>query len=1000
MVQASKIYALLAAAFSDTLLFGSHRPSGQDQYIEAMGLGPNFASSQDSLGCRANPTSSGDEEADFGRRTLMMNVLPPQLDYGTEDSVAKIIETISGSEPSQVINGDKIIAVAFPAEEEEEASTPWVSRRHDMMTMGLGPAEEPRMNGLSLAPRMCHMAAGGPRRFNVGEQEFARAISPYEVEFTIMHEARGGRHIMPGLFGEQSSLGFACHVTDPSRLAKDHFACVASDMMLVESGTAARVNNATVLMPEEMVFALTTICPSGMELALGFSQGPGGSTDGARAALTGLRLTTRRKDNRQLLLNRNLPGFKVMSKVNAVRSAILENLVSPAEANSSGQEILLWEDEAAQDDFEDLLRMINEAPTIEDLGGAYGANREPVTWVRHRQRLRSEKQEEESGEEDADDEVEDADEDAEDADVRALQPILLFPGLETQVAKKTAESSPVIAHSFECPDCADRFQDWDACREHLVNTGHLDVSTPEAETVAKKQLTKPVRWRCLECFEGFATKADLEKHLRETHHLAFAETDTVRFNLCKPRPIPELDDPSAVISRRLQQSFGQEAEPEAATEEEPVGFFRSLRRTLSAPSSIPARQAQELLPEFVELARDIKLDLPVKLKLQQLDLEEARDLIDNMRRKPVAIDNPNGWLMKAIERRKGQLQELQPEFQALVQDVKDLNLNVKLRLQSLELEEARDLVDQMKRNRVPIKNPSAWLGNAIDKKIRRLQEADKPRAATAKPKAKPKATKQKQPAKTSEEEASEILTPPPLPPLPQLEPKEAEKPAKVKPKTIAKAKKQKQPAKTSEEEASEILTPPPLPPLPQLEPKEAEKPAKVKPKAIAKAKKQKQPAKAEKPAKVKPKAIAKAKKQKQPEKEEEKPTAAAKPKANEKKSANKEKQFVSKLKQADRDEQILAAVLEVAGGTLDPKTSLNLVMQRLLGNNDATVYTCKKSEESFEGKVSLKGEGGTVEFVAKGATKKQAQVNAARAALQGFEQVLERCRPKVDAVAS
>eukprot|EP00439_Symbiodinium_sp_Y106_P053327 s1482_g7.t1 len=216
---------------------------------------------------------------------------------------------------------------------------------------------------------------------------------------------------------------------------------------------------------------------------------------------------------------------------------------------------------------------------------------------------------------------------ARDADVRALQPILLFPGLETQVAKKTAENSPPIAHSFECPDCADRFQDWamfqgfmasgwlglckgfvvevyqgtrvklqvhqgnckfrdwDACREHLAISS---VSTPEAETLAQKQLTKPVRWRCLECFEGFATKADLEKHLRETHHLAFAETDTVRFNLCKPRPIPELDDPSAVISRRLQQSFGEEADPEAATEEEPVGFFRSLRRTLSAPSSIPA----------------------------------------------------------------------------------------------------------------------------------------------------------------------------------------------------------------------------------------------------------------------------------------------------------------------------------------------------------------------------------------------------------------------------
>lgn len=49
--------------------------------------------------------------------------------------------------------------------------------------MGLGPPEEPRLNAVNMAPRLCHMSAGGPRRFSVGDAEFARAVSPYELEF-------------------------------------------------------------------------------------------------------------------------------------------------------------------------------------------------------------------------------------------------------------------------------------------------------------------------------------------------------------------------------------------------------------------------------------------------------------------------------------------------------------------------------------------------------------------------------------------------------------------------------------------------------------------------------------------------------------------------------------------------------------------------------------------------------------------------------------------------
>ena len=54
-----------------------------------------------------------------------------------------------------------------------------------------------------------------------------------------------------------------------------------------------------------------------------------------------------------------------------------------------------------------------------------------------------------------------------------------------------------------------------------MSTGHLDVSTRKLEMQAKK-LTQPVRWRCLECFEGFQTMKDLEQHLQESGHLSWA----------------------------------------------------------------------------------------------------------------------------------------------------------------------------------------------------------------------------------------------------------------------------------------------------------------------------------------------------------------------------------------------------------------------------------------------------------------------------------------------
>lgn len=64
----------------------------------------------------------------------------------------------------------------------------------------------------------------------------------------MVHEARGNRRYMPGLFGEQTPLGFPCHVVPPDQpLGSQSFACVASEMTLSEFG-AARVNNTTLLM--------------------------------------------------------------------------------------------------------------------------------------------------------------------------------------------------------------------------------------------------------------------------------------------------------------------------------------------------------------------------------------------------------------------------------------------------------------------------------------------------------------------------------------------------------------------------------------------------------------------------------------------------------------------------------------------------------------------------------------------------------------------------------
>ena len=74
------------------------------------------------------------------------------------------------------------------------------------------------------------------------------AIVSFAPRFSVVHEARGNRRYMPGLFSEQTPLGFPCQVVSPDQpLGSESFASVASEMILSEFG-AARVNNTTLLM--------------------------------------------------------------------------------------------------------------------------------------------------------------------------------------------------------------------------------------------------------------------------------------------------------------------------------------------------------------------------------------------------------------------------------------------------------------------------------------------------------------------------------------------------------------------------------------------------------------------------------------------------------------------------------------------------------------------------------------------------------------------------------
>mmetsp|Transcript_28339 Transcript_28339/g.61645 ORF Transcript_28339/g.61645 Transcript_28339/m.61645 type:complete len:520 (+) Transcript_28339:2-1561(+) len=467
--------------------------------------------------------------------------------------------------------------------------------------------------------------------------------------------------------------------------------------------------------------------------------------------------------------------------VNRIRTAIMENLVSPAETNPDGQEILLWEDVEAQKDFEDLIAMVENAKTIEEMGGMYGAQSMPVMWIRHRPNLRKQGETEEK-EEDLEDFLFRDDELDEDADVQALQPIAVKDTVEHTVAYKAAELSPQIQHAHECPDCGERFDDWPSCLEHLVSTGHLDVSTRKLEMQAKK-LTQPVRWRCLECFEGFQTMKDLEQHLQESGHLSWAAPKRkvagkagTQMLLCKPRPIPGLD------TSKLEPS-----EPS-----EPSGFFRSLGASLWTRSPPTGSGSGGLLhpnEATEQMIADCDLPLGAKDTLRKCAGWDVRYVLNSYNAvKKEHVKRPTAWINGILKRMADQSLVTPPEWDSLLLSLDDLDLDFKARipLKQIPLEDAKLLVKTLREDLATIQARPNGVETYLRLEIQKVKAAAKGQKQTPSPSPKkepaaqakvPEATEPKQLAE------SKIKKPPPLlpPPIPAPPPLPLQIPAPPEP---------------------------------------------------------------------------------------------------------------------------------------------------------------------------------------------------------------------------
>jgi len=301
-------------------------------------------------------------------------------------------------------------------------------------------------------------------------------------------------------------------VTSPAvPLGTDRFACAVSGLSTSEFSNAVRANGGTLLHPEQVMFALTTTCATHLPISFGVSKGSGGSAERARATLSGLRLGGRQDD---MLFAHSLPSALTIKTVNQVRERLAHALTTGPphhKTTSDGQAVLLWEDDAARDAMESLVRLVEEAMP---LPSADSPDRRWMELANKKQKLKKKK----TG-----------------GDVVALQPLRIPDDeVEVLVARISTGRRQLKQedYKFECPDCGEGFYDWEACQAHYEMTCHLDVSESEAIEQAQ-DLSRPLRYQCLHCKAQFSDWDSCKAHLEMTGHLDWADEE-VAMNLCIP----------------------------------------------------------------------------------------------------------------------------------------------------------------------------------------------------------------------------------------------------------------------------------------------------------------------------------------------------------------------------------------------------------------------------------------------------------------------------------
>lgn len=550
---AGKVYALLAACFSDRLLTGRHKYSDEE-------LGPML----DALESLPDHSGVASEDAIViprGLRTMHKGMLT------REDGVRQIVQSLCGAEPSSVAVMPRFVACGF-GKDAAASRTPTQA--------GLPAAEGRRLADLGVNPRLCFMASGGFRRFPVGDVEMLQAVSPYEIQFSLVQSSTAAKTL--AILGEQNPLGFACHVPSPEApLGADHFACVASNCLVGESSSVVRVDGATLLCAEQLLYALLTLDPHKVPLTLGFTLGACCDKHGGRPLLAGVKLHSAQHT---VLFTRKLPGLLTIERLNGIRKSLKHNLQARVSKNSQGQDILLWEDRQAADSLRELVDWIEDASLL-DVPIASSS----LVWSSHKPgSLGNAAAVGSPGREDASSEK----------DIASLVPIEIpIEQTEATVVMQERGDRRVRRNKdgFECPECGEAFGDWGECLEHLQATCHLDVFSPEAVDEAKASCS-PVLFRCYVSGKGFASWASCEEHLLQNGYLSWAGKDIQRL-LCLPDvgPGDRADDGIDETDAEQAGKLDVPATASRAVDPAPAGD-----EPAPAPAPMAARTATDAVP--------------------------------------------------------------------------------------------------------------------------------------------------------------------------------------------------------------------------------------------------------------------------------------------------------------------------------------------------------------------------------------------------------------------